>query len=106
MCIMGINISQQEAHCVRDTRTKVFSGQTMEVSHGLIDWLDAVSHGELIDNFLWRFVEVNLPGVVAFGLRKLHQAHVLLAEIMKNILVQTRILNVIGRDFLLSLNLN
>lgn len=78
----------------------------MEVSHGLIDGLDAVSHGELIDDLFWILVEINLPGVVAFRLRKLHEPHVLLAEIVENVLVETSVLSVIRRDFLFSLDLN
>lgn len=32
--------------------------------HGLIDGLDAVAHGELVDNLLGRIVEVGFPGLV------------------------------------------
>lgn len=35
--------------------------------HGLIDALDSVSHGELVDQLLARRIEVDLPGVVAGG---------------------------------------
>ena len=64
----------------------------------MINGLDAVSHGEFVDDFLSRILEINLPGVVAFGLRQIHHASVLLAQVVKQILVQTRVLYVIGSD--------
>jgi hypothetical protein len=40
--------------------------------HGLKDGFDAVSEGKLVDDFLFRLVEVDLPRVLAVGLGKLH----------------------------------
>jgi hypothetical protein len=34
------------------------------VDHGLVDGLDAVADGELVDDLLGGLVEVDLPGVV------------------------------------------
>ena len=60
--------------------------QAINSRHGLVDGLDAVSHGELVDDFLSRLVEVDLPGVVPFGCRQLHVAPFLLAQEMEDIL--------------------
>lgn len=78
----------------------------MEMSHGLVDGLNTVSHREFVDNLLRVLVEVDFPRVVAFGLWELHEPHVLLAQIVENVLVKTGVLNVIWRHLLLSLNLN
>lgn len=55
--------------------------------HGLVDGLHTETHGELIHDLLWHVIEVNLPGVVAFDLRDLHDSVVLdLRQVVEEIL--------------------
>lgn len=65
--------------------------------HGLVNRLDAVAHGELIDDVLGSLVEVDFPGVVALDLRKVHHAAVAFAQRVEQVLVQTRVLHVVRR---------
>lgn len=37
--------------------------------HGLVNALDAVSHGKFVDEFFAGWIEVHLPRVLAFSLR-------------------------------------
>ena len=60
------------------------------------DSLDAVSEGELVDDLLLRVLEVHLPRVLAVGLGQLDHALVIFAQIVEQVLMQTRVLHVIG----------
>lgn len=95
--VKGIDVGQQGAHDGRHARAKVLGGQAMEVGHGLVDWLDAETHGKLLHQFLRRLVEVNLPALFSFGRgRKLHPAVMdLLREVVEEVLVQAGVLHVI-----------
>ena len=47
------------------TLTQIFGRVAVERRHRLVDRLDAVSHGELVDDLLGRVLEVDLPCIVA-----------------------------------------
>lgn len=96
MSVEGVDVGQECAHHGRYARAQVLSGQAMEVRHGLVDGLDTEAHGELLDQFLGRIVEVHFPTVVSFGHWELDTAVVhLLREIMEQILVQASVLDVV-----------
>lgn len=59
------------------------------VRHGLVDGLHPVAHGELVYDLLRRLLEVNLPGIVPFGIRDLHHAVVLdVCHIVEEVLLE------------------
>ena len=63
------------------------------------DRFDSVSEGELVNDLLLALLEVHLPRVFAVRLRKLHETVVLLlAEVVEEVLVEARVLDVVGSD--------
>ena len=60
--------------------------------------LDAVSQSKLIHNLLARLVEVDLPALLAFGIREVDLASILLTEIMEEVLMEARVLDVVRSD--------
>ena len=60
--------------------------------------LDAVSQSKLIHNLLTRLVEVDLPAILAFGIREVDLASILLTEIMEEVLMEARVLDVVRSD--------
>lgn len=74
--------------------------------HRLVDALDAVAHGELVNELLAGRIEVDLPGIVALRLWQSHHPAVLLAQAVEEILVQTGVLHVIRCHLLLALDLD
>ncbi len=66
--------------------------------HGLIDRFDSVSHGELVHGLLRRLIVVHFPGVIAFGIRDLHPAAVLLLcgveeDVLQSIMGEETLMN-------------
>lgn len=55
---MGVTCSQTVARNVLHTDSR----------HGLINGLYSISHGKFIHDLLGRFIEVDFPGVISFGL--------------------------------------
>jgi hypothetical protein len=66
--------------------------------HGLVDGLDAISHGKLVNNFLGRRVEVYFPSVVTLRLGQFHSAAILFAQMVEYVLVEASVLDMIRRD--------
>ena len=63
------------------------------------DRFNPVSEGELVDDLLLALLEVHLPRVLAVRLRQLYEAVVLLlAEVVEEVLVEARVLHVVGGD--------
>ena len=60
--------------------------------------LDAVSQSKLIHNLLARLVEVDLPALLALGIREVDLASILLTEIMEEVLMEARVLDVVRSD--------
>ena len=60
--------------------------------------LDAVSQSKLVHNLLARLVEVDLPALLAFGIREVDLASILLTEIMEEVLMEARVLDVVRSD--------
>ena len=65
--------------------------------HGLKDGLYTIAKGELINYFLLSFAKINLPSILANSLGQLDVATVLIADIVEQILMETCILDVVGR---------
>lgn len=74
--------------------------------HRLVDALNAVAHGKLVNEFLAGRIEVDLPGIVALRLWQSHHTAVLLAQTVEEVLVQTGILHVIRCHLLLAFYLD
>ena len=70
----------------------------MVLRHGLEDWFDSVSESEFVDDVLFRLVEVDFPCVFAAGFGKFHVALVLVTEVVEQVLVKTRVLDVVRRN--------
>ena len=66
--------------------------------HGLIDGLNAVSEGKLINNLLAWLVKVNLPALLSLGVRKVDLSSILIAQIMEEVLMEARVLDVVRSD--------
>lgn len=64
----------------------------------MVDGLDTVSQSELVDNLLARLVKVDLPALLALGVREVDLASILLTEIMEEVLMEARVLDVVGSD--------
>ena len=64
--------------------------------HGLIDGLNAVSEGKFIHNLLAGLVKVDLPTLLPLGIWQVDLTRVLLAEIVEQVLMETRVLDMIG----------
>ena len=64
----------------------------------MVDGLDTVSQSELVDNLLARLVKVDLPALLALGVREVDLASILLAQIMEEVLMEARVLDVVGSD--------
>lgn len=60
--------------------------------------LDAVSQRKLIHNLLARLVEIDLPALLALGIREVDLASILLTEIMEEVLMEARVLDVVRSD--------
>ena len=65
--------------------------------HGLKDGLYTIAKGELVNYFLLSFAKINLPSILANSLGQFNVATVLIADIVEQILMETCILDVIGR---------
>ena len=74
MGVVGIDVGQEGGHVGRHPGTQVLGGQAVEVGHGLVDGLDAVSQCELVHNLLAGHLEVNLPALLALGIREVDPA--------------------------------
>ena len=66
--------------------------------HGLEDWFDSVSECEFVDDVLFRLVEVDFPRVFTAGFGKFYVALVLVTEVVEQVLVKTRVLDVVRRN--------
>ena len=107
VCIVGVNVGQQGGHDSRDTGTEVLCGQAVEVCHSLINLLNAIPHCKLDQDLLGRIVEIDLPCIITFCIRDLNDAAVhTLTQVNEYVLMQTRVLLVIGGNLFLSLNLD
>lgn len=90
MGVESIDIGQKGTHRGRNSGTHVLGRKTVEMPvgkityvpksrrkpaksgllilrHSLIDRFDAISHGKLVNNFLARFLKVDLPCFVTFA---------------------------------------
>lgn len=77
--------------------------KAVEVGHRTEYLLDTVSHRELVDYLLRRIVEADLPRIVAFCVWDLDDALILLlAQIMEQILMQARVLDMIWSDLVMT----
>ena len=74
MGVVGVDVGQEGGHVGRDPGTQVLGGQAVEVGHGLVDGLYAVSQSELVHNLLARHLEVDLPALLALGVREVDPA--------------------------------
>ena len=64
----------------------------------MVDGLDAVSQSELVDNLLARLVKVDLPALLPLGVREVDLTSILLTQIMEEVLMEARVLDVVGSD--------
>ena len=64
----------------------------------MVDGLDAVSQSELVDNLLTRLVKVDLPALLALGVREVDLSSILIAQIMEEVLMEARVLDVVRSD--------
>ena len=64
----------------------------------MVDGLDAVSQSELVDNLLARLVKVDLPALLALGVREVDLSSILIAQIMEEVLMEARVLDVVRSD--------
>ena len=71
--------------------------KTLYSRHGLKDGLDTIAKGKLVNYFLFSLAKIDFPSVLANSLRQLDIATVLIADIVEQILMETCILDVIGR---------
>ena len=60
--------------------------------------LDAISQSKLIHNLLARLVEVDLPALLALGIWEVDLASIFLTEIMEEVLMEARVLDVVRSD--------
>ena len=93
--VVGVDVGQEGGHVGRHPGTQVLGGQAVEVGHGLVDGLDAVAQRELVHNLLAGLVEVNLPALLALGVGQVDLAGVLLTQVVEEVLVQARVLDVV-----------
>jgi len=59
--VVGVDVGEEGGHDGGHARADVLGGEAGEVDHGLVDGLDAVADGELVDDLLGGLVEVDLP---------------------------------------------
>ena len=71
--------------------------KTLYSRHGLKDGLNTIAKGELVNYFLFSLAKIDFPSVLTNSLRQLDIATVLIADIVEQILMETCILDVIGR---------
>ena len=64
----------------------------------MVDGLDAVSQSELVDNLLAWLVKVNLPALLPLGVREVDLSSILIAQIMEEVLMEARVLDVVRSD--------
>ena len=64
----------------------------------MVDGLDAVSQSELVDNLLARLVKVDLPALLPLGVREVDLASILLTQIMEEVFMEARVLDVVRSD--------
>ena len=64
----------------------------------MVDGLDAVSQSELVDNLLARLVKVNLPALLPLGVREVDLSSILITQIMEEVLMEARVLDVVRSD--------
>ena len=64
----------------------------------MVDGLDAVSQSELVDNLLARLVKVNFPALLPLGVREVDLSSILIAQIMEEVLMEARVLDVVRSD--------
>ena len=95
MGVVGVDVGQEGGHVGRHPGTQVLGGQAVEVGHGLVDGLDAVAQRELVHDLLAGLVEVNLPALLALGVGQVDLAGVLLTQVVEEVLVQARVLDVV-----------
>ena len=93
--VVGVDVGEQRGHVGRHPRAQVLGRQAVEVGHGLVDGLDAVAQRELVHNLLAGLVEVNLPALLALGVGQVDLAGVLLTQVVEEVLVQARVLDVV-----------
>lgn len=74
--------------------------------HCLVNALDAVSHRELVHELFSWWIEVHLPGIITLRLGQRDHTIVLLAQTVKQILVQACVLHVVRSDLLLAFDLH
>ena len=116
MGVVRVNVGQQRGHVSRHPGAQVLGGQAVEVAaimlkvkkklkkntlnsrHGLVDGLDAVSQSELVDNLLARLVKVNLPALLPLGVREVDLSSILITQIMEEVLMEARVLDVVRSD--------
>ena len=98
MGVVGVDVGQEGGHVGRHPGTQVLGGQAVEVGHGLVDGLNAVSEGKLINNLLAWLVKVNLPALLPLGVREVDLSSILIAQIMEEVLMEARVLDVVRSD--------
>ena len=64
----------------------------------MVDGLDTVSQSELVDNLLAWLVKVNLPALLPLGVRKVDLSSILITQIMEEVLMEARVLDVVRSD--------
>ena len=64
----------------------------------MVDGLDTVSQSELVDNLLARLVKVNLPALLPLGVREVDLSSILITQIMEEVLMEARVLDVVRSD--------
>ena len=67
-----------------------------DLRHRLVDGFNPISQGELINNLFVGLLKVDFPTFLPLGVRKSDFAAVLLAKIVEEVLVQARVLGVVG----------
>ena len=69
-----------------------------DLRHRLVDGFNPVSQGKLINNLLVWFFKVNFPALFSLRVGQPNFTTVLLAQVVEEVLVKTRVLCVIGGD--------
>jgi hypothetical protein len=68
--------------------------------HGLVDGFYTVSESKFIHNFLVGVTKVHLPGVLADSLWQFDIAKILIACVMKQVLMEARVLDMVRRHLM------
>ena len=69
-----------------------------DLRHRLVDGFNPVSQGKLINNLLVWLFKVNFPALFSLRVGQPNFTTVLLAQVVEEVLVKTRVLCVIGGD--------